>query len=221
MPAPPALGRRGDRDVVGPGALGEAETWPPCSARWAVRRPPPSSPTSPPTAQARHRPGRPHSGGARRHAGHRRTAAPAGPTGAAESCHEFRERGNRCPPPEPPSHGGPGCSGAVGALGVTARPGRCVVMGILNVTPDSFSDGGRHDTVAAAVAHGLGMLTAGADYVAVGGESTRPGAGRVAVEEELRAEAARGRRALPVRNRGQRRHHPGRGSPRPPSTRAR
>ena len=72
-----------------------------------------------------------------------------------------------------------------------SRPGRCVVMGILNVTPDSFSDGGRHDTVAAAVAHGLGMAAAGADYVDVGGESTRPGAGRVEVEEELR-------RVLPV-----------------------
>ena len=72
------------------------------------------------------------------------------------------------------------------ALPVPARPGRCVVMGILNVTPDSFSDGGPHDTVEAAVAHGLGMVAAGADYVDVGGESTRPGAGRVALAEELR-----------------------------------
>ena len=71
------------------------------------------------------------------------------------------------------------------------RPGRCVVMGILNVTPDSFSDGGRHDTVEAAVAHGLHLAHAGADYVDVGGESTRPGAGRVEVDEELR-------RVLPV-----------------------
>jgi dihydropteroate synthase len=69
---------------------------------------------------------------------------------------------------------------------VIARPGRCVVMGILNVTPDSFSDGGRHDTVEAAVAHGLHMAAAGADYVDVGGESTRPGAGRVEPDEELR-----------------------------------
>ena len=67
-----------------------------------------------------------------------------------------------------------------------ARPDRCVVMGILNVTPNSFSDGGRHDTVEAAVAHGLAMAHAGADYVDVGGESTRPGAGRVAAAEELR-----------------------------------
>jgi dihydropteroate synthase len=64
-------------------------------------------------------------------------------------------------------------------------------MGILNVTPDSFSDGGRHDTVEAAVAHGLRMSAAGADYVDVGGESTRPGARRVDVGEELR-------RVLPV-----------------------
>ena len=72
------------------------------------------------------------------------------------------------------------------ALGPLARPGRCVVMGILNVTPNSSSDGGRHDTLEAAVAHGLGMVAAGADYVDLGGESTRPGAGRVAVAEELR-----------------------------------
>ena len=64
-------------------------------------------------------------------------------------------------------------------------------MGILNVTPDSFSDGGRHDTVQAAVAHGLHMSAAGADYVDVGGESTRPGADRVSPEEEFR-------RVLPV-----------------------
>ena len=75
--------------------------------------------------------------------------------------------------------------------GMIARPGRCVVLGILNVTPDSFSDGGRHDTVEAAVAHGLDMAAAGADYVDVGGESTRPGAGRVAPDEECR-------RVLPV-----------------------
>jgi dihydropteroate synthase len=75
--------------------------------------------------------------------------------------------------------------------GTIARPGRCVVLGILNVTPDSFSDGGHHDTAEAAVAHGLRLAAAGADYVDVGGESTRPGAGRVAPEEECR-------RTLPV-----------------------
>lgn len=63
---------------------------------------------------------------------------------------------------------------------------RCRVMGILNVTPDSFSDGGRFVDVPAALAHGLALAEAGADLVDVGGESTRPGAVRVAVEEELR-----------------------------------
>lgn len=58
-------------------------------------------------------------------------------------------------------------------------PGRCVVVGILNVTPDSFSDGGRFLDRDAAVAHGVAMAAAGADLVDVGGESTRPGARRV------------------------------------------
>jgi dihydropteroate synthase len=57
-------------------------------------------------------------------------------------------------------------------------------MGVLNVTPDSFSDGGCFSDTASAVAHGLEMHAAGADYVDVGGESTRPGADRVAAEEE-------------------------------------
>src|SRR5690606_6952683 len=60
------------------------------------------------------------------------------------------------------------------------------VMGIVNVTPDSFSDGGAHDSVDAAVAHGLRLVEEGADILDVGGESTRPGAGEVPVEEELR-----------------------------------
>lgn len=59
------------------------------------------------------------------------------------------------------------------------HPGRCVVMGVLNVTPDSFSDGGRYVDREHAVAHGVAMRDAGADLVDVGGESTRPGAGRV------------------------------------------
>jgi dihydropteroate synthase len=57
--------------------------------------------------------------------------------------------------------------------------GRCAVLGILNVTPDSFSDGGRYLDHDHAVAHGIAMRDAGADLVDVGGESTRPGAGRV------------------------------------------
>ncbi|MGY1736462.1 dihydropteroate synthase [Geodermatophilus sp. SYSU D00684] len=66
------------------------------------------------------------------------------------------------------------------------HPGRCVVMGVLNVTPDSFSDGGCFADTASAVAHGLAMAAAGADYVDVGGESTRPGADRVDAAEERR-----------------------------------
>ena len=59
------------------------------------------------------------------------------------------------------------------------------VMGIVNVTPDSFSDGGRWDTTERAVAHGLELLGDGADVLDIGGESTRPGATRPLVAEEL------------------------------------
>jgi dihydropteroate synthase len=65
-------------------------------------------------------------------------------------------------------------------------PRRCLVMGVVNVTPDSFSDGGAWLEPAAAVAHGLRLVAEGADIVDVGGESTRPGAGRVDEAEELR-----------------------------------
>ena len=65
------------------------------------------------------------------------------------------------------------------------RPGRCAVLGVLNVTPDSFSDGGRFLDHGHAVAHGVALHDAGADLVDVGGESTRPGAGRVDAAEEL------------------------------------
>ena len=60
------------------------------------------------------------------------------------------------------------------------------VMGIVNVTPDSFSDGGAHDTADAAFAHALRLLEEGADILDIGGESTRPGADEVPLEEELR-----------------------------------
>jgi dihydropteroate synthase len=70
-------------------------------------------------------------------------------------------------------------------------PPRCLVMGVVNVTPDSFSDGGLWLEPDAAVAHGLDQLAEGADLLDVGGESTRPGAARPSVEEELR-------RVLPV-----------------------
>lgn len=63
---------------------------------------------------------------------------------------------------------------------------RCAVMGVVNVTPDSFSDGGRWFDTTAAVKHGLDLVAQGADLVDVGGESTRPGATRVDEDEELR-----------------------------------
>jgi dihydropteroate synthase len=65
------------------------------------------------------------------------------------------------------------------------------IMGVLNVTPDSFSDGGRYFSTADAIAHGRELVAEGADIIDVGGESTRPGASRVALDEELR-------RILPV-----------------------
>lgn len=62
---------------------------------------------------------------------------------------------------------------------------RARVMGIVNVTPDSFSDGGRHAGVEAAVAHALKLVEAGADILDIGGESTRPGAEAVPADEEI------------------------------------
>jgi len=70
-------------------------------------------------------------------------------------------------------------------------PNRPLIMGIVNVTPDSFSDGGRHFHWEDAVAHGLRLAAEGADLLDIGGESTRPGAEPVDEEEELR-------RILPV-----------------------
>ena len=71
------------------------------------------------------------------------------------------------------------------------QPGRTLVMGVVNVTPDSFSDGGDWFDPAAAITHGMNLLSEGADIIDVGGESTRPGAVRPEVSEELR-------RVLPV-----------------------
>jgi dihydropteroate synthase len=65
-------------------------------------------------------------------------------------------------------------------------PGRPAIMGVVNVTPDSFSDGGDFALPEAAVAHGIAMLEAGADLIDVGGESTRPGAAPVDPAEEIR-----------------------------------
>ena len=64
--------------------------------------------------------------------------------------------------------------------------GRCLVMGVVNVTPDSFSDGGAWFEPDAAISRGLDLVAQGADIVDVGGESTRPGASRIDAEEELR-----------------------------------
>src|SRR5437899_4916693 len=68
-------------------------------------------------------------------------------------------------------------------LTIANRP---LVMGIINVTPDSFSDGGKYVNVNAAVAKGLELVQHGADILDIGGESTRPGAETVPLEEELR-----------------------------------
>ena len=88
--------------------------------------------------------------------------------------------------------GGPGRPGGPGhAQRAPSPPGlpsaaRCLVMGVVNVTPDSFSDGGSWFGPDAAIAHGLELAAQGADIVDVGGESTRPGAQRMSADEELR-----------------------------------
>jgi dihydropteroate synthase len=70
--------------------------------------------------------------------------------------------------------------------GGAQQPQRCLVMGVLNVTPDSFSDGGSYLDLDSAVEHGHAMAEAGADIIDIGGESTRPGAQRISASEELR-----------------------------------
>ncbi len=79
-----------------------------------------------------------------------------------------------------------GAGGARGRVEGLPDWDRCAVMGVVNVTPDSFSDGGRWFDTAAAVKRGLELVAQGADLVDVGGESTRPGASRVDADEELR-----------------------------------
>ena len=79
----------------------------------------------------------------------------------------------------------PGQPGRTGPLGLPEWD-RCAVMGVVNVTPDSFSDGGLWFDPEQAVKHGLDLVAQGADLVDVGGESTRPGAARVDEAEELR-----------------------------------
>lgn len=75
--------------------------------------------------------------------------------------------------------------GSSGWADLPRRPGRPLVMGVVNVTPDSFSDGGRYLGVEEAVAHGRRLLAEGADILDIGGESTRPGATRPVASEEL------------------------------------
>ena len=75
---------------------------------------------------------------------------------------------------------------AAGNLPGLPAADRCLVMGVVNVTPDSFSDGGQWYGADAAIAHGLDLVAQGADIVDVGGESTRPGAQRISAAEELR-----------------------------------
>ena len=81
--------------------------------------------------------------------------------------------------------------------------GGCVVMGVLNVTPDSFSDGGQFFNVGVAIEHGLKMAADGAAIIDVGGESTRPGSESVSAEEQVRRvvpviEGLRERMEVPV-----------------------
>ena len=91
----------------------------------------------------------------------------------------------------PRTGGGSGSQSVRGLPAHLAGIGRCLVIGVVNVTPDSFSDGGEFLDRDTAIAHGLALVADGADIVDVGGESTRPGAERVAPEEESR-------RVLPV-----------------------
>jgi dihydropteroate synthase len=70
-------------------------------------------------------------------------------------------------------------------MNFTAPKQKPKVMGVLNVTPDSFSDGGQFNNVESALDHARVLLIGGADIIDVGGESTRPGAGRISTEEEL------------------------------------
>ncbi|GAB3116425.1 dihydropteroate synthase [Streptomyces calidiresistens] len=85
--------------------------------------------------------------------------------------------------PAPHAAPAPGPRGRIPGLPL---PDRCAVMGVVNVTPDSFSDGGRWFDQEAAIKRGLDLVARGADLVDVGGESTRPGARRVDETEELR-----------------------------------
>src|SRR5258708_261882 len=90
-----------------------------------------------------------------------------------------------------PAGGRPGAARRAGMRRGPGPPGlpdpdRCLVMGVVNVTPDSFSDGGEWFGAEAAIGRGRQLAAQGADIVDVGGESTRPGAQRIPADEELR-----------------------------------
>lgn len=100
--------------------------------------------------------------------------------------HRCRSTGPR---PKPEAEGVINLDPRIRVLDCGGRPlalDRPRIMGVLNVTPDSFSDGGCFCDTEAAIAHGLRLVEEGADLIDVGGESTRPGASPVPVEEELR-----------------------------------
>jgi dihydropteroate synthase len=103
--------------------------------------------------------------------------------GAAETAGQRPDPG-ASPPARPGEPRPVGQAGEPRPVGQAAEP-RCLVMGVVNVTPDSFSDGGAWLQPAAAIAHGLELAGQGADIIDVGGESTRPGAQRVPIAEEL------------------------------------
>src|SRR5690606_29545900 len=83
-----------------------------------------------------------------------------------------------------PGHPRRGDEPGAGRPGTVTRAVRPLIMGVVNVTPDSFSDGGRWLDPDAAIAHGLQLARQGADILDVGGESTRPGAARPPLEVE-------------------------------------
>src|SRR5829696_5926607 len=103
----------------------------------------------------------------------------AAPASARRSCRRFRSRCPRSRPVHRRRYSVPLPDGRALALGE-----RTLVMAILNVTPDSFADGGRYRDAAHAIDVALAQVDAGADLIDVGGESTRPGATPVAAEDE-------------------------------------
>src|SRR5262249_29790273 len=100
----------------------------------------------------------------------------------------YRDLGGARAVPDPDVHPGRGDEPHPGQvmIGLPRPAGRCAVVGVVNVTPDSFSDGGRYLDLDAALAHARQMRAEGADLIDVGGESTRPGADRVPAAEEIR-----------------------------------